>query len=86
MPETYAGILDDPQIPAQLHAFHNAVNVRLGKPEHPLPPLVSGMDRVRHVQELQDLFQGLREEWGAAPPDWKQAGSLLLQLVKAGPT
>lgn len=72
-------------IRGKLHAFHNNVNERIGKPVVPLAPL-GPLDRQQRVQELQALFDGLKEEWSAAHMEWKRAGALLLQLVKGGPT
>ena len=70
------------QIRTKLNVFHNDVNVRLGKPSVPLPPL--NTDRAAICREAQTLFDGLREEW-SAHPEWKRTGALLLQLVKSGP-
>ncbi len=67
----------------KLHAFHNDVNARLGKPCLPLATLES-VDRVKLGQEMQELFDGLREEWGAAHMEWKRAGAMLVSLVRSG--
>ena len=72
-------------IRAKLHAFHNAVNTRLGKPEYALAP-VAVSDRGAWIREVQELFDGLKAEWGGAHLEWKRTGTLLLQLVKGGPT
>ncbi len=71
-------------IRGKLNAFHNNVNERLGKPIVALGSIPE--DRQKLCQELQELFDGLREEWSAAHLEWKRAGALLLQLVKGGPT
>lgn len=72
------------EIRAKLHAFHNDVNARLGKPCPPLAPLGT-LDRVALGQEIQSLFDSLREEWVAAHLEWKRTGALLVSLVKSGP-
>ena len=68
----------------KLNEFHNDVNVRLGKPVHLLAPL-GPIDRTAKIREVQELFDGLRNEWTSAHMDWKRTGALLLQLVKGGP-
>jgi hypothetical protein len=73
------------EIRAKLNAFHNNVNERLGKPVVPLAP-ITDMDRLKVYKEMQELFDGLKEEWSAAHIEWKRTGALLLQLVKGGPT
>jgi hypothetical protein len=61
--------------------FHNAVNVRLGKPVVPLTPLPEkGVNREAICLELRDLFRGLKNEWSAAHIEWKRTTALLLQL------
>ena len=79
--------LTGPQVRAdirqKLHAFHNDVNGRLGKPCPPLDP-APDQNRGCQMQELQSLFEGLRDEWGAAHIEWKRSGALLLSLIKAG--
>lgn len=87
MPKGWAA-MSGPQVRAdvraKLHAFHNDVNARLGKLCPPLTALTD-LDRVALGQELQALFDGLRDEWGGAHIEWKRTGALLLTLVKSGP-
>jgi hypothetical protein len=80
----YTGIQVREDIRAKLNAFHNNVNVRLGKPVVSLKP-VSVWNRSAWINELQEIFEELRNEWGAAHLEWKRTGALLLQLVKGGP-
>jgi hypothetical protein len=72
-------------IRAKLNLFHNNVNERLGKPTVSLVSL-GDIDRPAIYRELQELFDGLREEWSSAHLEWKRTGAMLLQLVKGGPT
>ncbi len=73
------------EIRQKLHAFHNDVNARLGKTCPALATLQLTQDRAAIVAEAQALFDGLREEWGAAHLEWKRTGALLLSLVRTGP-
>jgi hypothetical protein len=69
----------------KLHAFHDAVNARLGKPVHSLD--------APHQDALAialSEYEWIRTEWGKLPMspayrDWRHTASLLLQLVQAGP-
>jgi hypothetical protein len=73
------------EIRQKLHAFHNAVNERLGKPCPTLESLHPSLNRIALGAEIQALFEGLREEWGAAHIEWKRTGALLIRLVQSGP-
>ncbi len=72
------------EIRGKLHAFHNAVNDHLGKPDVPLPPLPPAEQRHQLVTEAQAIFEDLKAEWGAAPLEWKRTGTLLISLVRTG--
>ncbi len=67
----------------KLHAFHNAVNARLGKPEPPLMAL-GPMDRSQLYQQMRDDFEFLKTTWPAIHIEWKKATSLLISLVQSG--
>lgn len=73
------------EIRRRLHAFHNAVNRRLGKAEWPaLGPVATG-ERQALLRDVNRLFDELREEWSGAHIEWKRTGNLLLSLVAGGP-
>jgi hypothetical protein len=81
--ERLTGVQVRAEIRESLHTFHNSVNERLGKPSLALVPLAD-QDRGKITQEVQALFEGLRDEWGGAHIEWKRTGALLLRLVSAG--
>jgi hypothetical protein len=83
--ERMSGVQVREDIRSKIHAFHNAVNGRLGKPCLSLHPLEE-LDRVAVIHEIQQIFENLREEWGAAHLEWKRTGALLISLAKSGPT
>lgn len=67
----------------KLHAFHNAVNLRLGKVEQPLSSL-GHMDRGQLYAQVRDDFDFLKITWPTIHMEWKQAAGLLISLVQAG--
>lgn len=73
------------EIRGRLHTFHNAVNRRLEKPDHPPLPALVDMNRHQRLLEIQGIFEGLKEEWSAAHIEWKRTGALLITLVRGGP-
>jgi len=73
------------QIREKIHAFHNAVNARLGKP---LPSLEAPRERSLCRTEAQECFKRLCELWMGkeALMEWKMAIQSLMNMVFAGPT
>ncbi len=67
----------------KLHAFHNAVNVRLGKPETPLMAL-GPIDRFKLYQIVRNEFEFLKTTWPSIHMEWKQATMLLFSIVQSG--
>jgi hypothetical protein len=74
------------QIREKIHAFHNAVNQRLGKPNYELAPLPTDRNAVK--AEIQEVYDKLCELWSGISGmiEWKRNVLLLIQMVFAGPT
>lgn len=67
----------------KIHAFHNAVNERLGKPSVPLATL-GPINRFKLYQIVRTEFEFLKATWPSIRMEWKQATTLLISIVQSG--
>ncbi len=70
-------------IRSKLHAFHNNVNARLGKPQPPLGSLGT-LDRPALYNQLREDYDFLKSTWPTIHMEWKQTALLLVNLVHGG--
>lgn len=76
----------------RIHTFHNAVNERLGKPQHPELPADPTQHRTEILLEITAVFETVKSVWGrvayiSGPAflEWKRCAQRLIQIVHAGP-
>jgi hypothetical protein len=81
-----------------LNAFHNDVNVRLGKPRFKAEDLAAtygAKKRPETLLEVQSLYEEIQAAWmplthiqtqGGVYTEWKRIFQMILALVSAGPT
>ena len=96
-PQTMTGVLFRDSIKTQLRIFHNAVNVRIGKPIVPAdmyPIVYPHRTRAENLFEIQKIVNELKAAWepllhSSIPPgvyaQWKHVFHALFSLLAGGP-
>lgn len=79
-----SGIMVRQDIRQKLHAFHNSVNDRVGKPRYPLSS-IGTLDRSALYARVREDFDFLKTTWSSIHMEWKQSATLLISLVQGGP-